>query len=101
MFARCLLACTDPAIRGLSKMVRPAPDAGRVPRIHAATADRCCRAPLDQRSRPSQRASERCTCRNLIRTVKPPSCQPGGHLCCHTRRSATYAPFWKPTGHAT
>jgi hypothetical protein len=56
MFAPCLLGRTDPAIRGLSKTARPAPDAGAfapdpVP-PHPANA---APPPLDQWSRPSSR----------------------------------------------
>jgi hypothetical protein len=36
MFAPCLLVSSDPAIRGLSKRTRPAPDRGDAPRNRAA-----------------------------------------------------------------
>src|SRR5260370_20507685 len=64
MFAPCLLACTDPAIRVLSKTAHPAPDTGAratgsAPHrpADAAPPPPCLRpasaqAPLDQWSRP-------------------------------------------------
>ena len=43
-------------------------------------------------------AASRTNIRYSIRTVTSPrSCQPSGHHGWHTRRSATYAPFWNPT----
>jgi hypothetical protein len=68
MFAPCLLACTDRAIRGLSKTAHPAPDPGHAPASRAVSDGRrrsgltreAAPNSLDQWSRPLRRALGTC-----------------------------------------